>query len=213
MTIPANPKIYHILHVDNLPSIIASEGLLSDAKMIQNGGAATAIGMNKIKQRRIEQLELESHSGLKVGQCVPFYFCPRSVMLYLFHQNNHPELTYRGGQGPIIHLESDLHRTVEWANQNGIRWAFTLSNAGSMYFEDRCDLSELNEINWQAVQARQWSSNRESKQAEFLIEDFFHWNLVDRIGVHSQAIATQVLNGLAPSVHKPSVEILQSWYY
>ena len=51
---------------------------------------------------------------------------------------NHPSLAYTGGQEPIVHLEADLHQTVAWAEQNRLRWAFTLSNAGSYYFEDRC---------------------------------------------------------------------------
>ena len=88
---------------------------------------------------------------LSVGHCVPFYFCPRSIMLYLIYQGNHPDLTYRGGQEPIIHLEADLRGTVAWADAAQKRWAFTLSNAGSYYFEDRCDLGQLDEINWGAV--------------------------------------------------------------
>lgn len=55
---------------------------------------------------------LNSHPGLYVGQCVPFYFCPRSVMLYVIYCANHDELSYRGGQGPILHLEADLYETV-----------------------------------------------------------------------------------------------------
>jgi CxxC-x17-CxxC domain-containing protein len=38
--------------------------------------------MNKIKERRLK-LPLSSHFNLFVGDCVPFYFCPRSVMLYV----------------------------------------------------------------------------------------------------------------------------------
>jgi len=34
---PAQPKIYHITHVDNLASIIADDGLVSDAAMIARG--------------------------------------------------------------------------------------------------------------------------------------------------------------------------------
>ena len=50
---PANPKIYHITHVNNLPSIIAAGELISDAAMIQRGGPPAAVGMSKIKQRRL----------------------------------------------------------------------------------------------------------------------------------------------------------------
>jgi len=110
MPVPYKPKIYHIVHVDRLPSIIADGWLWSDADIVRRSLPGTTIGMNGIKQRRLNELTLTSHPGLHVGDCVPFYFCPRSIMLYLIHQANHPELAYRGGQDPIVHLEADLHQ-------------------------------------------------------------------------------------------------------
>jgi ssDNA thymidine ADP-ribosyltransferase, DarT len=92
------------------------------------------IGMSGIKARRLA-LPVPCHAGDCVGDYVPFYFCPRSIMLYVIHCANHPELTYRGGQEPIIHLEADLHGVVGWAQQQGRRWAFSLSNAGANYTE------------------------------------------------------------------------------
>jgi hypothetical protein len=77
MPAPAQPKIFHICHVDRLASIVASGGLLSDAALARASLPGTVIGMNHIKQRRLTQLQLDSHPGLLVGQCVPFYFCPR----------------------------------------------------------------------------------------------------------------------------------------
>ena len=210
---PRHPKLYHIVHVDRLPSIVADGCLWCDAEVVRRAPPGTTIGMNKIKQRRLTELTLSSHPQLHVGDCVPFYFCPRSVMLYLMYQGNHPDLVYRGGQDPIIHLEADLHAVVEWANQEGRRWAFTLSNAGSNYFEDRSDLSHLDEIDWDAVQARQWKNCKEPKQAEFLLEHSFPFKLVERIGVHSKAQYQQVVNTLPNNAHRPNVEICPDWYY
>jgi len=212
MPMPARPKIYHICHVDRLPSILDCKGLFSDAKVLEHALPGTVVGMGNIKQRRLNELRLESHPTLLVGQCVPFYFCPRSVMLYLMYRRN-PELDYQGGQGPIIHLEADLYEAVEWATTRGFRWAFTLSNAGSRYFEDRANLAQLNEVNWDAVQARNWMQCREAKQSEFLMEDSFPWFLVRRIGVSSPIVYGQVLNALQQQKHKPKVEVKTDWYY
>ena len=71
---PAVPKIYHIVHVDRLPSIIADGVLWCDAEIVRRAPPGTAIGMNKIKQRRLTELHLSCHPGLLVGGCVPFYF-------------------------------------------------------------------------------------------------------------------------------------------
>ncbi len=211
--VPPQPKIYHIAHVDRLPSIVADGFFWCDAEVIRRAPAGTTIGMSSIKQRRLNELRLSSYPDLHVGDCVPFYFCPRSVMLYLIYQGNHQELAYRGGQGPILHFEADLHATVAWANAQSVRWAFTLSNAGSYFFEDRCDLAHLGEINWTAVQARDWRAHKEGKQAEFLLEHRFPWHLIERIGVHSAAVYRQVVNALPAHGHRPSVEIRPDWYY
>lgn len=216
---PAQPKIYHIVHVDRLASIIGDRRLRSDAVMAARETIGTTIGMNDIKFRRLHRLSLTSYPDLKVGDCVPFYFCPRSVMLYLIWQANHPNLTYRGGQGPIVHLEADLRAAVDWAGRHNRRWVFTLSNAGAYYFEDRCDLDQLDEINWDAVRARRWSGRgiaealKEGKQAEFLMHRSFPWHLVERVGVCSRAIAQQVADAMRQAAHRPVVEIQSGWYY
>ncbi|KQW76451.1 DUF4433 domain-containing protein [Methylibium sp. Root1272] len=211
MPVPARPKIYHICHVDRLASIVAG-GLLSDAEVQRQAPPGTVIGMNNIKQRRLTELTLDSHPGLYVGQCAPFYFCPRSVMLFLIHKRN-PELTYKGGQEPIVHLEADLYDAVAWAQANGRRWAFTLSNAGSYYFEDRADLAQLDQIDWTAVATTQWPAVKERKQSEFLVEQSFPWHLIERIGVYSGAINAQVAHALPVGGHRPPVAVLPAWYY
>ncbi|MFK9902922.1 DarT ssDNA thymidine ADP-ribosyltransferase family protein, partial [Klebsiella pneumoniae] len=103
--------------------------------MSQRNNAGTVIGMNSIKQRRLTELTLDCYPDLYIGQCVPFYFCPRSVMLYLIHRGDHPDLGYHGGQDPVLHLEADLFTVMDWAERNRQRWAFTLSNAGALYVE------------------------------------------------------------------------------
>ena len=212
--LPANPKIYHIVHVDKLPSIITDGRLLCDATMSIRTSAGTVIGMSTIKERRLH-LPVKCHPGLNVGDCVPFYFCPRSVMLYLIYRANHPALTYRGGQGPIVHLEFDLRRVATWADAQGLRWAFTLSNAGSRYFEDRSDLANLGEIEWKAVNARNWGpeGREEGKQAEFLVEREVSWNLVEKIGVLSNGTAQLAGAAIAGASNHPIIQLQNDWYY
>lgn len=213
MSRPVQPKLFHIVHIDRLASIIACNGLLSDSQIVAHAIAGTTIGMSSIKQRRLQELTLNSYPDLYVGQCVPFYFCPRSIMLYLIHQANHPELDYRSGQEPIVHLQVDLLACVQWATEQRKRWAFTLSNAGSYYFEDRCDLVQLSDLDWSAINARNWQACKESKQAEFLVEHAFPWHLIEAIGVKSQDTYRQVINAIAVTAHRPSVIIKPEWYY
>lgn len=212
MTVPDPLHIYHIVHIDRLASILDDGHLWCDAEVIKRRSAGTTIGMSTIKARRLS-MSLQSHPGLMVGACVPFYFSPRSVMLYLLHMGNHAEITYRGGQAPIVHLQSDFHQTIAWAHAQGLRWAFTLSNASARYTEDRCDVAALTEIQWEAVNATRWSGVKEGKQAEFLIEHCFPWHLVERIGAHSLPTVQRLSGILQSRDHRPPVEIKPSWYY
>ncbi len=212
MPIPDEPKIYHIVHIDRLASIVADDCLWCDAKMATKGPGGTTIGMSGIKHRRRTN-PLHSHSGLRVGDCVPFYFCPRSVMLYVIYKANHPELDYRGGQGPIVHLEADLRRTVAWANRKKRRWAFTTSDAGSLFFDDFSDFTDLDKVNWNAVQTDDWQGCKDGKQAEFLVEASFPWEMVSRIAVNSKGMYAKVQHGLHGARHRPSVEVRPDWYY
>lgn len=212
MPSPAAPKIYHIAHVDRLASIVSDAFLWCDAEVQRHERPGTTIGIPEIKERRLTN-PVRCREGLCVGDCVPFNFCPRSVMLYVIYMGNHPELAYHGGQKPIVHLEADLHEAVTWADQNERRWAFTLSNAGSGYFEDRCDLTQLHEIDWEAIEARDWRGHADRKQAEFLLERSFPWRLVRRIGVFSQQVQGQVLNIMQSASHRPAVQIRPEWYY
>ncbi len=84
-------------------------------------------------------------------------------MLYLFFMDNHPDISYHGGQHPIVHLVADLQKVVLWALHNNMRWVFTDSNAGSYYFNDYNDLDQLNMIDWEAVMAIDWKGCREKK--------------------------------------------------
>jgi hypothetical protein len=211
---PERPQLYHITHIDNLPSILQDGGLRSDAAMLARGGPDAAIGMGSIKSRRL-RLPVKCFPDDRVGDYVPFYFCPRSVMLYLLHRGNHPELNYQGGQTPILHLAADMHEVVDWANREGRRWAFSLSNAGAAYTEFRNRLDQLDQVNWTAVAATDFRQPqiKEGKQTEFLVRDFLPLRLIRRIGVYSRSVNEQVATILGAGTGRPLVEIRREWYY
>lgn len=214
-TPPDRPKLYHITHVDHLPGIVADGGLISDRAMIDRGGPAQAIGMSDIKRRRVEQLDVSCQPGTKVGDYVPFYFCPRSIMLYVIHRANHPELSYRGGQEPVVHFEADLHAVVEWAEDHDVRWAFSLSNAGAFYTEFRSRLEDLDQLDWPAISATDFRAAdvKEGKQAEFLVYARFPFDLVRRIGVRSEAVRRQAAAAIARAGRQPPIELRPEWYF
>ncbi len=134
-------------------------------------------------------------------------------MLYVLHKGNHPDLDYQGGQDPVVHLEADLGRAVEWADQHALRWAFTTSNAGARYFDDYADLSQLHRVDWAAMEARYWSECMDEKQAEFLIESQFPWSLVERVGFRTRETGGVAWNAVRDAQHRPLTVLKQDWYY
>ena len=206
--------IYHITHVENLPSIIADGALFSDQAMIDRGGGVTGIGMSNIKQRRLG-LPVHCHQGLMVGGCVPFYFCPRSVMLYLIYCRNHEELAYRGGQRPIVHLVARLADVVRAAAADGHRVAFSDENAGARYANFCADLRKVRDLKWDAIEATRWSDPavKGPKQSEFLVEHAVPWTTIAGVGVHSPRVRQKVLEALPEGTPAPMVDVRTDWYY
>ncbi|MBY0374673.1 MAG: DUF4433 domain-containing protein [Bryobacteraceae bacterium] len=211
LPVPANPKIYHIVHVDNLASIVADGCLWSDSVMVNRAGAAV-IGNREIKADRL-RLPVDCHAGTCVGDYVPFYLCPRSVMLYVISKRNHPNVAYKDGQGPVVHLVADMHEVIEWAGANKRRWAYTDINAANRAADFYNDLANLAKLNWDAIGTMQWASCRDHKMAEFLMHENFPWELVSGIGVYSGTIGTRAIAAFGKSAHRPWVKVKQEWYY
>jgi hypothetical protein len=187
----------------------------SDAKRIELGLSCEIVGMSQIKERRLKKIEVPCHAGTRVGDYVPFYFCPRSIMLYILHKGNHPDLNYKEGQAPIVHLQADFHRTIRWADERDIRWAFSDCNAGSEFAQFFKSVDDLEEVNWGAVQATDFRdiAVKEGKQAEFLLWESFPWTLIENTGVIDARRCAAVGEVLASATHRPPVKIQQGWYY
>ncbi|HEY5529979.1 MAG TPA: DUF4433 domain-containing protein [Thermoleophilia bacterium] len=211
----ASPKIYHITHWRNLAQIIQLGFLWSDAKRIDLGLDTEIVGISGIKERRLKELPVKCHPGTKVGEYVPFYFCPRSIMLYILHMGNHPELSYHEGQGPIVHLVSDLHAAVAWAEADGRKWAFSDRNAGARYAGFYSSLGDLEKVNWDAVEATNFRDPvvKDGKQAEFLAYGSFPWQLIEKVGVFSQEMKRTVALLVADAKRQPTVSIERAWYF
>jgi hypothetical protein len=136
-------------------------------------------------------------------------------MLYIFSKGNHPDLSYTGGQEPIVHLQADMNACVQWANQNGKPIAFSTSNAGSRTADFYNEKKDLDKVDWDSVGARWFTDSgvRERKQAEFLVFDWFPWSLVEHVGVFDQNRATLAKQAISANTHRPTISIENSWYF
>lgn len=180
---PPDPRIFHITHVDNLPSIVAMGALLSDAARRRGAFPNQNIGHLHIKERRMRRAVPVAAKGV-LGDYVPFYFCARSVMLCAIH-NKHAD--YAGGQTRIVHLVSTVSRAVT----NGRPWAFTDRHAELAYARFFDDLAELGQVRWDAMHQHYWTAVKEERQAEFLVHQQFDWADFSEIVVPTPELAAE----------------------
>lgn len=199
--------LFHITDVTNLSSIIAKGGLLSDIAISQAGGPNLMIGHAHIKQRRMTQYRVPCTANRLVGEFVPFYYCPRSPMLYTMNRGSTG--LPAGMQTSVVHLVT----TVQAALDVGQPWAISDSNAGSDYAQFFNDIAKLDALNWDAIEARMWNQVTSAKMAEFLVADRFPWTSIKGIGCHNPTTHARVEAILENVEHKPKVLTKPEWYY
>ena len=202
---PEQVLIYHITDVENLPSILAEGGLRADAVMVEKN--PTVIGYAHIKERRMKQIRVPCCGGRFVGEFVPFYFCPRSPMLFTINKGNTGRQS--GCQRTIVHLVSTVATGI--GLERG--WAISDGNAGAAYPSFYADLKALADLDWTAIRATDWRGKTSQKMAEFLVADFFPWTGFHAVGCHNSAEAKQVQDLVNSQHHRPAVTIEPGWYY
>jgi prepilin-type processing-associated H-X9-DG protein len=203
--------IYHITHIDNLPSILKSGGLVANSRLKKTNYVDIAHG--HIQDRRVI-----TRVPCSVGGClhdyIPFYFAPRSPMLYTIHRGNVQK--YKDGQNKVIYLVSE----AELIASNKLNFAFTDGHAAVVALSEFYDtLDDLCKIDWNIMKETYWGNTNEDndrkrrRQAEFLVHQFCHWTLIQQIGVIDSTIEQQVRKILENCNVQTSVKINPSWYY
>lgn len=204
-------QIYHITHFSNLVGITAAGRIVCDRAAQRMD--CVRIGYPHIKARRLSR-PVPLPPGGFVGDYVPFYFAPRSPMLFVITKGSVPG--YLGGQSQVVHLVSN----AEEVDAAGCDWVFTDGHAAmsplTSFYNDFADLIK---IDWAVMSSKYWHDtdthpDRERRrQAEFLIHDSFPWGLVSKIAVRNQETAENVHKIIENVIHRPTIAIETGWYY
>lgn len=202
---PENIQIYHITDVANLRCILDDGGLRSDVAVAELN--SVSIGYDHIKKRRATEIRVDCCGNRFVGEFVPFYFCPRSPMLYTINRGNTGRSA--GCQKSIVHLVS----SVGWALEVASDWAISDGNAGAYHTLFFKDLEKLAGLDWEAIHATKWQGRTHQKMAEFLVADFFPWPAIGKLACHNQETARQASEILDGTGHHPVVSVEPTWYY
>lgn len=205
--------LYHITSISNLASILQTGKLLAKNQLQASQTSHTSIAYEHIQDRRFTTAVPCGPGGV-LHDYVPFYFAPRSPMLYAIHKGAVP--SYTSGQDLILHLLT----TAEAIAAASLGFAFSDGHAVIRYTRFYDDLTYLNEaIDQEVMTARYWNDTdedgdrRRRRQAEFLVYREVPWYLMRAVCVKNQAIANQVESISQQFGQTLTIRLRPQWYY
>lgn len=205
-------EMYHFTHVSHLPALV-KDGLLSDNRMARDGRPFTEVGNREIKANR-RSLPVTAGPGGCPADYVPFYFAPRSPMMYTISLGNVAH--YQAGLEPLIYLVTTLDRIVD----AGLPFVFSDGNCGAAITDYSADLDQIDQyIDWPLMRAKMWNNVPEDldrmrrRMAEFLVHERVPWNTFTEVGTMTERMAEAVTVTLNELNTRTPVRVRRDWFY
>jgi hypothetical protein len=200
----------HFTHVENLAGIAAGGGLFADC--VLRGGAITVreCGDLDIKRQR-RSTAVRVPPGGVVGDYVPFYFAPRSPMLYKIWKGG--VSTYQDGQEPLVYLVSSLATVDEAA----LPWVGSDGNVAASVSEHTNEWARLESIvDWPLMKENIWRNTEDDgdrmrrRMAELLVNRVFPAQCIEYLVAKSQPVAELAGSHVQGKI---PIRIRPGWYY
>ena len=208
---PIDRFVWHFTHIDNLRQILVDGVLYCDSRV--GGRLRSEVGDRAIKADR-RRYRVTCEPGGCPADYVPFYFAPRSPMLYRIARGGVEQ--YQDGQTPLVYLVSKI-RDVQ---QAGLPWVFSNGNCGSPTTDYFNDLGLLDaKVDWNLQEALMWNDtadepNRATRRAaEFLVHDRLPLPVIRWMGVRTSAMASAVTDLLGDAGSSQRVLVRPRWYF
>jgi hypothetical protein len=206
--------VYHITHIDNISGIVARRNLYPDNAAASGEFVVTDIGMPSIKARR-RTTQVPCGPGGTPADYVPFYFGPRSPMLFSISKGNVP--TYQEGQASVVYLVT----TVGAVRSAGLSAVFTEGNAGAGFVTFREDepLQLEAAVDWPLMKQRYWFDTPDDpgranrRQAEYLVHGSVPISLIRWAGAMTDEVAGSLRTAFASASLTVDVRVVPGWYY
>lgn len=210
VTQPPDPiRLFHFTHLRNLAGVIAG-GLKSDAVCRRERLTEVEIGSAAIRQRRLELPIGDVGPGGFVGDFVPWYFGPRSPMMYALSRDRYE---YQEGFDEVVYLVSSVPKIIALGSQ----WVASDRNAALNLAEFTDDVNALAEhVSWDIINARYWTEYADGadlRAAEFVTHESVPWEAVEAIVTKTEDARARVEFMIAASVHRPTVTVCSAWYF
>jgi len=203
--------ILHFTHVDNFAGIVESGQLLCKSQLAQVGTDYADIALGDVQRRRARKRVPCGTLGL-LHDYVPFFFAPRSPMLYYISRNVQ---IYPEGQGPLVYLVS----SVQAVQEARLSFVFTDGMPIMMLSNFYDDPADIHHVDWNVMRSTWWNDTPEypdrqrRREAEFLVYQSCPWELVEEVVVRNAHLRDQVGRLLSSVAHQPPVVVRPGWYY
>ncbi len=204
--------ILRIVHINNLSTIIKN-GVLCAKNHAPSNQAYEPIHDEGVQGYRGTFAMPVDHLSDCPSTClhdyVPFYFGPRSPMLYVNSK--------RGIQSEIVYL---VLCAQDFESPTMPLFLFSDGQANKKFTAFFDDLKDLDKLDWKAIYAMYWQDTRDDgdikrrKQAEFLVYQKCPFALVRRIITCDNTMRERVSGILQnSSFANIPIEVVPSWYY
>jgi hypothetical protein len=209
---PPRRLLYHFTHVRNLPSIVGRGALLSDTHVSSEGRLRVEVGDRNVKARR-RSMVVPVGPGGAPADYVPFYFAPRSPMLYVIDRGRVPE--YQDGQSPLVYLVTDIETIVRMR----LPHVFSDGNCANAFTEYFDRLDRLDMVDWPLMGERIWKNTptdgdrMRRRAAEFLVHKEVPWSAFIGAATIDEDMARQVRAALVRAGSHLPVRVRRDWYY
>lgn len=209
---PRPVPVVHFTHVGHLATVVR-RGLVSDSVARREGLIGVEVGDHAVKARRRRRVVPAAPGGV-VADYVPFYYAPRSPMMYVIDRGG--VATYTGGCDDLVYLVTTAERLAEFCA--GV--VFTDRNAAVRTAEFTTDPDRLDDlIDWPLMRATMWNDTpdlpdrKERRMAECLVHERVPWEAFTQIGVKSDACARLARTALAPVGCSVPIVVRRGWYF
>jgi hypothetical protein len=214
VTRPVPTLVLHMTRIERLPSIV-KHGLLPDNACRQQKIDGVEIGYDHIKRRRTLRI-VPCGVGGTLADYVPFYFAPRSPMLYAITRGQVSEEAARTEE--IVYLVSSTQTlkaaglTVIASNRHA-----ELDYAEMLDHDEALDREDF--ICWPLMMATYWGNTpdqpdrKERRQAECLVHPSVPWPLIETVATKSERARDQAKVVLASAGQPTPVAVRAHWYF
>jgi len=204
-----NTKIFRITHIDNLQLII-DNGLVCPNSQNANVNFRHIGYQQLIAQRGSTEVPVDPRGVL--NDYVPFYFAPKSPMLYSINLGN---TEYHGPQHKILYLVSN----IGLINNAHRPFVFTDAHAHAFISNFYNNIANLVAIDWQLMNAVYWNNTEndptrmQRRMAEFLVYQFVPVSCILEIVAMNPLVKREVEEILNRNQMNIPVNVNQYWYF